>query len=202
MTARTRTYPTAHRIAALGAGIVLTLGIGACTSDDPDTDGSSSDASSGASSSASSGAGDEDAPGTDQSAELFESYSDPTPVGKSTDGDRTLEVFEVRSTANGTRLAFHISSPEGGQADLDPRSWSEFPELVDRSGKTGYQPLTVTRPEYENEDEQLLCVCTGQGIVHSNARMQHVLYEPLPEDVTSVDVSFGDFDPVTVKVAR
>ena len=212
MIPRTQHRTSLRRLAALTAGLAFALGVGACTSedDDPDsTESSTSQSSSGSDSpsgsdegSGSSSGSGEDAPGKDQSAELFEAYSEPKPVGKATEAGQTLEVFEVSSTRSGTRLAFHMRSDSSGQTDMDARSWSEFPTLVDRSGKTAYQPLTVTQPEFKNEDEQLLCVCTGQGTVHSNPRMQHVLYETLPEGVTSVDVTYGDVDPVTVKVSR
>lgn len=198
-------HRAARRIAASAAAAALALGIGSCSGeDDPET--TSSDTSS--QSSRESGDGDEgggsgeDAPGTDQSDALFDAYSDPKPVGKATDGDKTLEVFQVHSTTTGTRLAFHISSPELGTVDIDARNWSDFPEIVDTSGKTAYQPLTATQPEHGNKEEQLLCLCTGQNISMSKPRMQTVLYETLPKDVTSVDVTFGDFDPITVKVTR
>lgn len=210
MIPQNHTISGVQRLAALSAGVALVLGLSACTSDDAvgETSSGSSDDAAGAttggpgSAAPTSGDGDEDAPGTDQSAALFEAYSTPDPVGTSTWEDQTLEVFEVDSTAAGTRLAFHLSSPEDGQADMDARNWSELPQLVDSAGETAYQPLTVTQPEYGNEDEQRLCMCTGQGVVHSKPRMQHVLYESLPEDVTSVDVTYGDFEPVTVSVTR
>lgn len=190
-----------RRLVALAVCAPLAVGLGACSGDD-ESDSTSSSAQSDGSSSSAEDSNGEDAPGEDQSAELFEAYSNPKPLGRATDGDRTLEVFEVRSTGSGTRLAFHIRGEDSGEADIDARNWSQLPTLVDRSGKTAFQPLTVTQPEYETEEEQKLCVCTGQGAVGSNPRMQHILYEEIPEEVSSVEVTYGEFDPIRVKVDR
>lgn len=201
MTTALRQWTVRRRLAALAACAAFAVGLGACSDDDESDSTDSSDQRSGGSSSADDTNG-EDAPGEDQSAELFEEYSSPKPLGKATEGDQTLEVFEVSSTGSGTRLAFHIRGEQPGHADIDPRNWSKLPTLVDRSGKTAFQPLTVTQPEYETEDEQKLCVCTGQAAVGPNPRMQHILYEEIPEGVSSVDVTYGEFDPIRVKVDR
>lgn len=211
MNRQDRALAAVRRLAALTAGVTVVLGLSACAGDDAagETSGNSSEGSAGetsgepsdgASSPTPASEDDDDAPGTDQSAALFEAYSAPEPVGTATWEGQTLEVFEVDSTAAGTRLAFQLSSPENDHADMDARNWSELPQLVDSAGELAYQPLTVTQPAYGNEDEQRLCLCTGQEAVGSGPRMQHILYEPLPDGVTSVDVTYGDFEPVTVSV--
>lgn len=196
--------PTAlcRRTAAVAA-IALVLGLGACSGDDQ-PDGGSGDAGGEASSSGTDGSGSDgqNAPGTDQSSALFAVHSTPRPVGATSRDGRKLEVLEVRSSASGTRLVFRISSPDTGFTDMDARVWTEHPRLVDGAGSTAYEPVTLTQPAYGDEDEQRLCVCTGQDAVDAEPRPQHVLYEVLPEDVTTVDVEHGDFDPVTVPVTR
>lgn len=200
MTRGKRTLAALCRRTAAVSSVALVLGLGACSGDDqPDGRNGGESSSSGT---AGSGTDGQDAPGTDQSAALFAAHSAPRPVGATSRDGRKLEVLEVRSGASGTRLAFRISSPDAGFTDMDARVWTEHPRLVDGAGSTAYEPVTLTRPEYGNEDEQRLCVCTGQDAVDAEPRLQHVLYEALPEDVTTVDVEYGDFDPVTVPVTR
>lgn len=199
MTPRSRNRTTVRRLAALSAGAALTLGVGACTSDD-DTEKSNSSTSEDNGSASSSGSGDQDAPGKDQSAELFDAYSEPKPTGKSTKGDWSLEIFEVRSTANGTRLTFRATGP-GGTHHLRGQYWAEQPVITDTSAKVGYQPLTVVRPGTSQGEGTWICVCAGID-VNRKPHVQDTLYETLPKDVTTVDITFRDLDPVTVKVAR
>ena len=69
-----------------------------------------------------------------------------------------------------------------------------------------YLPVTVdrgTKEQWMAEGYEVICICSGHGLFNeTDPPRQVALYEPLPEDVTEVDIAYGKHKPVTVKVTR
>lgn len=88
------------------------------------------------------------------------------------------------------------------QFGMEGRFWYDQPSLQSPGSDEQLQAVTATQPERGNDDEQDICVCTSVRSAGEEPRPQSVVYGPLPEDATEVDVLLPGLDPVTVPVTR
>lgn len=210
----TRTIPHATRLAATAAAALLTISaLTACSDDETDAPSTSSQSSPDANDKGSSKdeASGKDAPGTDESKAVFAAYTKPEPIASTTNEDgQTFEVFKVQDTPNGTVMSFRVSK-DGGTSVLMGWAWDTYPDLVDESDGTAYQPITVRQIAFGGQPQDVICLCTATSIIGDPAMPQYVLYESLPDDLDKVRVRYsktdvvrgiGGFDPVTVEVTR
>ncbi|WP_068249264.1 hypothetical protein [Janibacter corallicola] len=197
----THTITRATRLTATAAAALLTISaLTACSDDsqDPPASSQSSQDDNDKSSDKDEASG-KDAPGTDQSKAVFDAYTPPKPVGSATNKDGvTFDVFAVKDTDGLTDLTFQVTSPESASVELAGWDWSQYPTLATKGSQTALQPLTVNR--LFRSDIEKTCICSGQLHISQAPKVQHVLYEQLPDDVDEVKVRYSGFAPITVKV--
>ena len=193
--------PRATRLAVVTtAGLLALGGLSACSDDTDDPTTTTSQGSTDNHDTGGSGdEGGEDAPGTNQSRAVFDAYTPHKPVGSTTNKDGVkFDVFAVKDASGVTDLTFQLTSHEESAVSIAGNEWDQYPTLVTKGSDTALQPLTVNRPREGNLEK--ICVCSAQVYISQAPKIQHVLYQQLPDNVSKVEIRYKGFKPITVKI--
>ena len=195
MTAVLRRARLAAAVLALSASVAS---LGACTGDDPDPTPSGS--ASGTSPSPTPSAADQSA--TVLTAQLpavqgsTSGSLDNAPLGSHA---ATLNIAQVRATPEGTLLIHWYTGPDTRLLlSQGERGWENLPTLVDLAGKKVYEPVTFTSTQGDQK-----CICTDAAYVRGTPQPRTILYPPLPEAATTIQVRQAGFEtPISIRVTR
>ena len=174
MSSMTAVLRRARLAAAVLALSASVASLGACTGDDPDPTPSGS------------------ASGTS-----------PSPTPSAADQSATVLTAQLPavqgSTPEGTLLIHWYTGPDTRLLlSQGERGWENLPTLVDLAGKKVYEPVTFTSTQGDQK-----CICTDAAYVRGTPQPRTILYPPLPEAATTIQVRQAGFEtPISIRVTR